>query len=459
MFNINDIVRNSVNNLVQNETETALEQQVLQDIANEQATQEQTQATQEQTQPTQTQPTTIDNRPNNVPKNYVRYKNTITQENETSRGTQKQDVQGSGTKSNTQTISTDYDTDKANAVADAERERYRQLLAPYQQQQREYFKSLTDIYNRLSPDKVTPLKQDERLAGIQALATAIGNLGRAVGKSLGNDKGLGMVTVDDDKKFLNFYNKALSDHDKVRQAEAEEGLRQLNQQIELLRGKNDLDGKVMAQIIDAGEKARDRALNGNKTVTSNNDYTNTEKTTKNTNSTINKNAQSDTWIDPNSLTTKKDNATISSARSRSSRNSSYSSSRGGSGDTYIIGNIAYRKGGNPKSNADGKDHSKGWITSAKGEFSENWIHFMAQPTIEVTEDQINKYYRALRPVMEKYGIATGVTNADNPSLSDMRKAIDEVVSATDSSRKDAKDLFTEAFNALKKYNFISEMGL
>lgn len=456
MFNINDIVRNSVNNLVQNETETALEQQVLQDVANEQATQEQTQQTQ-----TQTQPTATDNRPNNVPKNYVRYKNTITQENETSQGTQKQDVQGSGTKSNTQTISTDYDTDKANAEADAERERYRQLLAPYQQQQREYFKSLTDIYNRLSPDKVTPLKQDERLAGIQALATAIGNLGRAVGKSLGNDKGLGMVTVDDDKKFLNFYNKALSDHDKVRQAEAEEGLRQLNQQIELLRGKNDLDGKVMAQIIDAGEKARDRALNGNKTVTSNNDYTNTEKTTKNTNSTTNKNAQSDTWIDPNSLTAKKDKATISSARSSrsSSSNSSARSSRGSSGDTYFIGNICYRKGGNPKSNVDGKDHSKGWLTSAKGEFSENWIHFMAQPTIEVTEDQIHKYYRALRPVMEKYGIVTGVTNTDNPSLSDMIKAINEVASATDSSRKDAKDLFTEAYNALKKYNFNSDMGL
>lgn len=444
MFNIKDLIKNSVNNLVRDNTEDALKQQVLQDVAIEQANQ-------------QAQQTAIDNRPSDVPKDYVRYKNTITKENSTSQGLQKQDVVGSGTKQNTQSISTDYDIAKANAEADAERERYKQLLQPYEEQQRAYFKTLNDVYNRYAPDKITPLQEDERLAGIQALATAIGNLGRAVGKSLGNDKGLGMVTIDDNQKFLNFYNKALSDHDRVRNAQAEEGLRKLNQQIELLRGKNDLNSKVMAQVIDAGEKARERALNGNKTITSNDNYNNTENTTKNTNSTTNNSTQSDTWIDPNSLTTKRDKATISSARSSSRSNSSESSRSGKNGKTYYIRNPYFRAGG---------QNSKGWAVAQNGKFSDDFTHFMAQGNIEVTDEMVGNYYTALREVMKKYLTSTDKYGNEikwkEPSDMDTNAMVSEInrlCQSLWSGRKDADKMFKDIDTALNKVNFKSDMGL
>lgn len=448
MFSIQDIIKNSVDKLADNigsvntpteqgTNESTLEQKVAQDISNAQQKQE-TQAGQSINIP--------------IPQGYIPYKNTYT--------TSQKVIQGQDIDNTSKSITTDYNTDKANREAEAERERYRQLLQPYKEQQTQYLQSLNDIYNRFSPDKSIPLRKDERLAGIQALATALGDLGRAVGRSMGNDKGLGMVEVDKDKNFQDFYKRLLTAQDQVRQQEAEEGLRQLNQQIALLKGQNDIDGKILSQVIDAGEKARERALQGNKTVAG--------QEITDTNGVKNTIEQSNSYIDPKSLTTKTPSSSRSSSSSSSSR-SSYSKGKGGKANYWQ--SPYWRAGG---------QNSFGLATSEReGGFSDTWKTFMSNGDIELTDEDVGKYYGALSEIMQDYLATTDengkkkytIKRTTTEQLKDMNKLTqvlrqlcaswNEASKETDKAyyRKSAMKLFNRIDDALNRVNFKSDFGL
>lgn len=446
MFNIQDIIKNSVENLANNigsvntpieqgTNDNTLEQKVAQDVSNVQQEQK-TQAGQSINIP--------------IPQGYIPYKNTFTTNGEI--------TQGQGIDNTSKTIVTDYDTDKANREAEEERERYRQLLQPYKAQQTQYLQTLNDVYNRFSPDKLAPLRKDERLAGIQALATALGDLGRATGRSLGNDKGLGMVEVDENKNFHNFYNRLLTAQNQIRQKEAEEGLRQLNQQIALLKGQNDIDGKILSKVIDAGEKARERALQGNKTVagqeiTDTNGFKNTVE-------------QSDSYIDPNSLTAKTHSGSGSSSSSSSSSSGS-SSSKGKGGKAYNWQNPYWRMGGQNTIELVTTERSDG--------FSDTWKTFMSNGDIELTGEKIGKYYGALNSIMKDYLADENnkytIKAIPAEQLKDMNKLTqvlrqlcaswNEAANDNDKAkyRNLANTLFVKIDRALSSVNFRSDFGL
>lgn len=152
-----------------------------------------------------------------APEGYELYKDNITQ------GATTNTEQTQGTKQTQK--QTDYDWDKAKASGQQEMMLQQPYIDSNKQLTEQYIQSLDDIYQRYNPDKVKPLQDDERLANIQALSVALGDLARAFGKSAGNKQGLGMVKVDNDSKFVNMLNKAWATRDKRRTAEGEEGLR------------------------------------------------------------------------------------------------------------------------------------------------------------------------------------------------------------------------------------------
>lgn len=106
---------------------------------------------------------------------------------------------------------------------------------------RNNLKELQNLYERLTPDIVTPAKKDERLAGLTALAEALGGLGRAVGKAAGNNDGLGLVKTEDNNYFRSLYNNMLSAHGKRRAAELQHNLQQLQQNINMLTAQQQAD--------------------------------------------------------------------------------------------------------------------------------------------------------------------------------------------------------------------------
>lgn len=226
-----------------------------------------------------------------TPRGYTLYRDTITQGENTS--TEATNGENQTTKQTT------YDLDKAAEFGKKEQALQQPYIDSNNALTEQYISSLDDIYQKYNPDKVKPLQDDERLANIQALSVALGDLARAFGKSAGNRQGLGMVKVDNDSKFVNMLNKAWSTRDKRRTAEAEEGLRQVNQMITNLKERyatNKDNQKILKQAYDKGVERylRDNnttttATNGTKTTTKKSDGS--QKVYRNPNSQEAKNEQ------------------------------------------------------------------------------------------------------------------------------------------------------------------------
>lgn len=106
---------------------------------------------------------------------------------------------------------------------------------------RNNLKELQNLYERLTPDIVTPAKKDERLAGLTAFAEALGGLGRAVGKAAGNNDGLGLVKTEDNNYYRTLYNNMLTAHGKKRAAELQHNIQQLQQNINMLTAQQQAD--------------------------------------------------------------------------------------------------------------------------------------------------------------------------------------------------------------------------
>ena len=159
-----------------------------------------------------------------------------------------------------------YDYDAANERYKQALGEYGQMYEPIKRSQDDYINGLNAIYERYNPDKTEPAKQDMRLAGIQALATALSDLGKAAGKTLGNNDGLGMVTVDKSQKFDNMFEYLRKAQQNYRNAENEKATKELQQQLEIFKEKYKNDKDFQKAMRDYALKERNKALENTKTT-------------------------------------------------------------------------------------------------------------------------------------------------------------------------------------------------
>ena len=113
----------------------------------------------------------------------------------------------------------DYDTNIANPTE--------QAYAKYKQQ-------ADALYSLLNPYNPEPIKQSRDLAQLQALVTAFNDLGKALGKDIGNSEGLGIVTVDK-SNYDNLRKEALKYRDAYNQALQQKGIAEMNRQMQFLQ--------------------------------------------------------------------------------------------------------------------------------------------------------------------------------------------------------------------------------
>lgn len=157
-----------------------------------------------------------------------------------------------------------YDYDAARRRSNEAMAEYQNMLEPQRRLNEDYVNGLNEIYKRYTPDKIEPARQDERLAGIQSLATALADLGRAAGKSLGNNDGLGMVTVDATRKFDNNLNYLKQAQENYRKALMDAANAELQRQLAMNDMRYNQDKDLMQQGLTYGQKAYEKALENSK---------------------------------------------------------------------------------------------------------------------------------------------------------------------------------------------------
>lgn len=166
----------------------------------------------------------------------------------------------------TKHTTTEYDYDAAEQARQQAQQNslndFMQSIAlPEQKSNRDYLKAIDNLYARYNPPKAPQAQQDARLAGIQSLATAVNDLGRAVGKSVGNSKGLGMVKVDSDANFQNKQEQARLARAKAVEAQNADNLMQLNRQLEALKSAKSLDSDLRKRAWEYADKKGETAYN------------------------------------------------------------------------------------------------------------------------------------------------------------------------------------------------------
>jgi hypothetical protein len=103
-----------------------------------------------------------------------------------------------------------------------------------------------------------------------------------------------MVQVDNDQNFQNNRNRAYQLQAQLRQAEKEDALRKIQQELNIENEKYQGDNDLLGKEYGAYNTGRNRSLNDNKTVRQDiNDNVTTTKTTNGHNT-------SETWLDKNS---------------------------------------------------------------------------------------------------------------------------------------------------------------
>lgn len=165
------------------------------------------------------------------------------------------------------------------------------ITKPLLQSNDDYVSAMQDLYKRFTPPDIENAKEDTRYSGITMLAQAFNDLGKALGKSFGNDDGLGMVTVDKDSNFQNLYNNALKNFQNFRNAQNKENEMIYKNQAELLKEK-------YKQKQEADKLTKDffkKYLKDNAKVTEIKTGTQTKQTVTNKQENINPNSQE--WKD------------------------------------------------------------------------------------------------------------------------------------------------------------------
>lgn len=355
----------------------------------------------------------------NPPKNSVLYNKTTTNVGGT---TTEKDI-SNGYKTNKQTV--DYNYPKADEEGNKEKQTY---LDNYGNKAQENFNShiayLQNLYKQI-PDTAEPLKEDLKNANWQTFATALSDLGKAVGKAAGNNGGRGMVQVDNDQNFQNNRNRAYQLQAQLRQAEKEDALRKIQQQLNVENEKYQGDNDLLGKEYGAYNTGRNRSLNDNKTVRQDiNDNVTTTKTTNGHNT-------SETWLDKNSQQYK--NMQLEQAQKRAEINHLYQ-------ETY-----------NSSSNLDPKDLKKAQEQQHKGELINvhnchqlpNYFYgsvgkkngyylkgynYNNKPTsqqidfanamsktqyLQLTDDEINKLYSRMLPILNAYYSKQKGTNSES----------------------------------------------
>ena len=167
----------------------------------------------------------------------------------------------------------DYDTNIANPTE--------QAYAKYKQQ-------ADALYSLLNPYNPEPIKQSRDLAQLQALATAFNDLGKALGKDIGNSEGFGMVTVDK-SNYDNLRKEALKYRDAYNQALQQKGIAEMNRQMQFLQQELANKNANIKGRYQAGQQAKKDFESKNY------DQTKSRQTTTNGQS------RTRTLIDPNSI--------------------------------------------------------------------------------------------------------------------------------------------------------------
>ncbi|MBR1774842.1 MAG: hypothetical protein IJ759_04885 [Bacteroidales bacterium] len=167
----------------------------------------------------------------------------------------------------------DYDTNIANPTE--------QAYAKYKQQ-------ADALYSLLNPYNPEPIKQSRDLAQLQALVTAFNDLGKALGKDIGNSEGLGMVTVDK-SNYDNLRKEALKYRDAYNQALQQKGIAEMNRQMQFLQQELANKNANIKGRYQAGQQAKKDFESKN------------YDQTKSGQTTTNGQSRTRTLIDPNSL--------------------------------------------------------------------------------------------------------------------------------------------------------------
>jgi hypothetical protein len=342
------------------------------------------------------------------PKNSVLYNKTTTNTGGT---TTEKDV-SNGYKTNHQTVT--YDYPKADDEGNKEKQTY---LDKYGNKARENFNShiayLQNLYQQI-PDTATPLRDDLKNANWQMFATALSDLGKAAGKAAGNNGGRGMVQVDNDKKFQDDRNRAYQLQAQLRQAEKEDALRKIQQELNIENEKYQGDNDLLGKEYSAYNTGRNRSLENNKDIRQDiNDNVTTTKTTNGHNT-------SETWLDKNSQQWK--NMQLEQAQKRAEINHLYQKTYNSSSnlDLKDLKKAQEQRHNGELINIPNCHEIPNFFYGAKGKKNGYYLkgyNYKNKPTsqqiafanamsekqyLQLTDDEINKLYSRMLPAISAY---------------------------------------------------------
>lgn len=307
-----------------------------------------------------------------------------------------------------------YDYEAANERYNQALGEYGQIYEPIKRSQDDYINGLNAIYERYNPNKTEPAKEDMRLAGIQALATALSDLGKAAGKSLGNNDGLGMVTVDNSQNFNNMLNNLKKAQQNYRNAENEKATKDLQLQLDLFKEKYKNDKDFHTAMRDYALKERNKALENTKTTkTFKNVWEN-----PNSKEYLERQAKIQREIDKEKRLEnyQKEKLSIERAKLRNQKNTSAKEDK--NKKTYSISNMTY---GRPKyfSSKGQKEYKDGDIYY--GALANSFDSFEFDD-----EKQLNSFYRSFYPTIKEIDIEAKIETKPDEQVKQIENTIYQI---------------------------------